>query len=119
VGATGAVALRLVERLLADGWTVIGLCRHPPATSPSTRLAFVQADLFDANDCARALRGHADITHAFYTARAKHGETGTESIPENAAMLAATLDAVQPVARALAHVHRVEGGRWYGLQLGP
>lgn len=118
VGATGAVALRLVERLLADGWAVIGLCRTPPAKSPSSRLAFVAADLFDASACARALAGHADVTHVVYTARAKHGETGTESIRENAAMLAVTLDAVLPVARGLAHVHLVEGGKWYGLHLG-
>lgn len=119
VGATGAVALRLVERLLTEGWTVVGLCRTPPTTSPSTQLAYVQADLYDAADCVRALAGHADVTHVVYTARAKHGETGTESIPENAAMLAATLDAVLSTARDLAHVHLVEGGKWYGLHLGP
>ncbi len=119
VGATGAAAHRLVERLLADGWAVVGLCRHPPATSPSARLSFVQSDLFDAADCARALRDCTHVTHLFYTARATHVESGTESIPENAAMLAAALDAVLPVARELRHVHLVEGGKWYGLHLGP
>ena len=119
VGATGAVALRLVERLLDQGWAVVGLCRHPPAASPSSRLTYRQADLFDAADCTAALRDCADVTHVFYTARATHGESGTESIPENVAMLDATLDAVLPAARDLRHVHLVEGGKWYGLQLGP
>lgn len=119
VGVTGAVALRLVERLLSDGWRVIGLCRYPPDPSPFVGVEFVRADLLDAADCARALRSRPDVTHVFYTARAKHGETGTESIPENVAMLAATLDALLPVARSLRHVHLVEGGKWYGLHLGP
>lgn len=111
--------MRLVERLLAHGWGVVGLCRHPPVASPASRLTYVKADLFDAADCANALRDYAHVTHVFYTARAKHGESGTESIPENAAMLTATLDAVLPAARDLRHVHLVEGGKWYGLHLGP
>jgi nucleoside-diphosphate-sugar epimerase len=119
VGATGAVALRLVERLLADGWTVVGLCRRPPATPSSARLVYVTADLFDVEACTRALRAAPPVSHVIYTARATHGETGTESIPENVAMLASTLDAVLPAARDLRHVHLVEGGKWYGLHLGP
>lgn len=111
--------MRLVNRLLVDEWQIAGLCRHPPAASPSPRLVFLQADLFDAADCARAVRGVPPVSHVFYTARARHGETGSESIPENVAMLAATLDAVVPAARGLAHVHLVEGGKWYGLHLGP
>lgn len=118
VGATGASAYRLVEHLLADGWSVVGVCRQPPAVSPSPRLSFRRADLFDAANCAQALRDCVDVTHVFYTARAKHGESGTESIPENVAMLASALDAIVPVARALEHVHLVEGGKWYGLHLG-
>lgn len=120
VGATGAAAKRLVERLLADpDWSVIGLCRYPPARSGSARLTFLRADLMDPHDCARALRGCDGITHVFYTARAKHGESGSESIDENLAMLRNALDAILPVARRLDHVHLVEGGKWYGLHLGP
>ena len=119
VGSTGAVSLRLVERLLADEWTIVGLCRQPPATSPSPRLTFLQADLLDPADCARAVSRGPSVSHVFYSARAKHGETGTESISENVDMLAATLDAVIPTARELTHVHLVEGGKWYGMHLGP
>ena len=36
-GATGAAAKRLVEVLLADPeWTVVGLCRNPPADRPAS-----------------------------------------------------------------------------------
>jgi len=119
-GATGACAKRLVEVLLADAaWTVVGLCRNPPSGTRSGRLRFVRADLGDAADTVHAVRQCAAVTHVFYTARAKHGEGGLESIEENAAMLRHLLDAVLATARDLRHVHLVEGGKYYGLHLGP
>jgi nucleoside-diphosphate-sugar epimerase len=119
-GATGAAAKRLVEVLLADpAWTVIGLGRNPPPAGTTRGLTFVRADLLDAADTARALRDCPGVTHLFYTARAKHGEGGLESIVENAAMLRNLLDALLPLARDLAHVHLAEGGKYYGLHLGP
>ena len=59
------------------------------------------------------------MTHLFYTARAKHGETGVESIEDNVAMLRNVLDAVEPVAPGLEHVHLVQGTKYYGMHLGP
>lgn len=119
-GATGASAKRLVEVLLADsGWTVIGLSRNPPPAASMGRLTFVRADLLDAADATRALRDCTGVTHLFYTARAKHGEGGLESVVENTAMLRNLLDALLPVAHDLQHVHLVEGGKYYGMHLGP
>lgn len=119
-GATGACAKRLVEVLLAEtGWMVIGLARNPPLAAPARRFTFVRADLLDAAAAASALRDCADVTHVFYTARATHGEGGLESVDENAAMLRNLLDALLPVAQDLHHVHLVEGGKYYGLHLGP
>jgi nucleoside-diphosphate-sugar epimerase len=121
-GATGAVAMRLVERLLGEGWTVVGVCRRVPDAPPPDGLAYVAADLLDAEQGVRALRScplASRVTHVVYSARAPHGESGTESVPDNVAMLATTLDGVLPVARGLAHVHLVEGGKWYGMHLGP
>lgn len=117
-GAGGAASKRLIETLLADpGWSVLALARTP---RPSTaRLIWISADLFDAQACRRALVEHTGITHVFYTSRAKHGETGVESIPDNVAMLENVLDAVEPVAAGLEHVHIVEGTKWYGMHLGP
>lgn len=119
-GATGASAKRLVEVLL-DGpqWSVIGLSRHPPAERPSPRLTFISADLADAAQSKRALARCTGVTHVFYTARATHGESGHESVEDNVAMLRNLLDAVLPVADALEHVHLVEGGKYYGIHLGP
>jgi hypothetical protein len=83
------------------------------------RLRWVSADLFDAHACRRALAPHDRVTHVFYTSRAKHGETGVESIPDNVAMLANVVDAIEPIAAGLEHIHIVEGTKWYGMHLGP
>ena len=60
-----------------------------------------------------------DVTHVFYAARAAHGEGGSESVEDNVAMLRNVLDGIEGVADRLAHVHLVEGGKWYGLHIGP
>ena len=117
-GAGGAASKRLIEVLLADpDWSVIGLARTPRASSEC--LTFISVDLLDRDACAFALAGQKDVTHVFYTARAKHGETGSESVEENVAMLRNVLDAVEPAAPGLAHVHLVQGTKYYGMHLGP
>jgi nucleoside-diphosphate-sugar epimerase len=117
-GAGGAASKRLIETLLADpNWSVIALARSPRTSDGG--LTAVSADLLDRAACARALASHTGVTHIFYTARAKHGETGVESVEENVAMLRNVLDAVEPVARGLEHVHLVQGTKYYGMHLGP
>lgn len=117
-GAGGASSKRLLEVLLADpAWSVIGVARRPGASSD--RLTFLSADLLDAARCAEALSGCRKVTHIFYTARAKHGETGVESVEDNLAMVRNVLDAVEPIAPGLRHVHLVEGTKYYGMHLGP
>lgn len=117
-GAGGAASKRLIDVLLADPeWSAIGLARTPRASAG--RLRWIAADLFDRAACARALAGERGVTHVFYTARAKHGETGVESIEDNVAMLRNLLDAVEPAAAQLHHVHLVQGTKYYGMHLGP
>jgi len=117
-GAGGAASKRLIETLLADpDWTVVALARR--ARPSALRLFSLSADLLDAEACRRALFGARGITHVFYTARAQHGETGVESVPDNVAMLRNLLDAVEPAADALAHIHLVQGTKYYGMHLGP
>ena len=117
-GAGGAASKRLIEVLLADpAWSVIALAR---SKRPShDRLTAVSADLLDCAACARALAAHPGVTHIFYTARAKHGETGVESVEDNVAMLRNVLDSVEPIAPRLEHVHLVQGTKYYGMHLGP
>ena len=117
-GAGGAASKRLIEVLLADpDWSVIAVAR---STRPSRdRLSAISVDLLDPRGCARALACERAITHVFYTARAKHGETGVETIEDNVAMLRNVLDAVEPIAARLEHVHLVQGTKYYGMHLGP
>ena len=117
-GAGGAASKRLIEVLLADpDSSVIALARSPRAST--ARMNAISADLFDRAACADALSAHRGVTHIFYTARAKHGETGVESVEDNVAMLRNVLDAVEPVASGLEHVHLVQGTKYYGMHLGP
>jgi len=117
-GAGGAASKRLIDLLRADpDWSVIALARSPRRSGD--RLTPVSADLLDREACARALARHCGITHIFYTARAKHGESGVESVEDNVAMLRNVLDAVEPVAPGLEHVHLVQGTKYYGMHLGP
>lgn len=116
-GATGATAKRLVEVLLASDWNVIGVSRNPPAGTG--RLTYIAADLLDAAGAAQALGDCRSVTHVFYTGRARFAEGGVESVDDNVAMLRNTLDAIEPIAKGLAHVHLVQGGKYYGQHLGP
>jgi nucleoside-diphosphate-sugar epimerase len=119
VGATGAAASRLTELLAArPDWQVIGLCRRPPADAPG-RVRFLPLDLLDADACRRRLADGSEVTHIFYAARAMHGEGGDEPVADNLAMLRNLVEAIEPVARGLRHIHLVEGGKWYGLHHGP
>lgn len=115
-GATGAVASRLVAHLGASGWQVFGLSRTPSTGSGSVR--YVGVDLLDGGAVKNAVTIMTGITHVFYTARAKHGEGGSENVAENVVMLQNVLDALG-AHDTLRHVHLVEGGKWYGQHLGP
>ncbi len=120
-GATGAAAKRLKEALLADAdWRVIGLSRHPPK-SDHARLNFMAADLTDIQSTRAALAKCPDATHLFYTARAAFSDAskGVEDVAGNATMLRNLVEAGEAACKGLAHVHLVEGTKWYGMHLGP
>lgn len=117
-GAGGAASKRLIEVLLADpDWTVVTLARRVRASRH--RLVALSVDLLDREACTRALFGARGVTHIFYTARAKHGESGVESVEDNVAMLRNLLDSIEPVAAELEHIHLVQGTKYYGMHLGP
>jgi NAD(P)-dependent dehydrogenase (short-subunit alcohol dehydrogenase family) len=118
-GATGATSKRLIEVLLEGNWRVIGISRHPPATSKSDQLSYLRADLLDRDGCARAVSAAKAVTHLFYTARTEFGEGGVEDVERNVAVLRNVLDAVEAVAPDLQHVHLVEGQKWYDVRLRP
>ena len=117
-GASGVVGRALV-RYLANrpDWDVIGIARRASVASPAAR--FLQVDLASLESCRATLGRLENITHVFYCARATHTATVKEPIELNLAMLRNVLDAVEPIARGLCHVHLLQGSKFYGSDLGP
>lgn len=116
-GVTGLIGTRIAERLHEDGWSVTGLARRAPTVERAYPVWSV--DLTDPHDCRARLRDAGAITHVFYAARYDHPEGETESVAVNAAMLENLIDALEPHARVLEHVHLVHGTKHYGHMLGP
>lgn len=112
-GASGQIGSAVADHLLrcdAD-WNPVGLARRPPNGSPFPVIA---VDLTDRADCARQLGALKDVTHVVYAARFNHFGGAPESVETNVAMLANLLDAIEPVAHGLEHVHLVHGTKYYG-----
>ena len=100
----------------SGGWAVAGLSRNPPKR-PIAGVEYVRADLADTDRCRRALDGHGDATHLFYCARATHREQTLEDAETNLALLDNVLSAAE--RGPLRHVHLVQGGKVYGVHVGP
>ncbi|GAA0593796.1 SDR family oxidoreductase [Craurococcus roseus] len=117
VGASGAAAARIAERAAtaAPGFGAVGLSRRVPDGVGS----WIAADLLDAAGLARALSARPDITHVVYASRAPHAESGVEDVGGNLAMLRNLLDAAEASLPRFAHIHLVQGGKWYGMHIGP
>lgn len=118
-GVTGAIGGALARQLAdSEQWQVVGLSRRNPA-QPLANVIYLQADMSDAQACHRVVATHPDVTHLFYCARATHGDVVIENAQENRALLATLLDAVEAGAHAFCHAHLIQGGKVYGVHLGP
>ena len=117
-GFSGVVGRALARYLAAHlDWEVIGLARRPPAE----RVDFpvIAVDLADAAACRARLKALTRVTHVLYCARASHTANAREPIDANAAMLRNVIDAIEPAAPGLRHVHLLQGSKYYGADLGP
>lgn len=117
VGPTGAIGTALVAAIARQGgWGVYGLSR----SAPTCEVEFVHlaADLLDADSVKYAIAQVPPLTHVFYAARAPHGEGGIEDVESNVRMLVNVVKAADARSAELAHVHLVEGTKWYGVHLG-
>ncbi|HZP92775.1 MAG TPA: SDR family oxidoreductase [Burkholderiales bacterium] len=116
-GATGVVGRYLLRHLAASGrWKTVAVSRRKPDVRGD--FEHVSADLSDPAGCRARLVHLTDLTHVFYAAYVERSSP-RELVDVNVAMLANLLDAIEPAARSLRHVHLVEGTKWYGSHLGP
>lgn len=115
-GATGLIGRRIAAHLKQLGWKVIGLCRNPRAGGA---VPLIGVDLTDADDCRSKFMKLDGVTHVFYTARYDHPEGVAESVETNALMLRNLVEAIEPAASGLRHIHVVHGTKYYGHHLGP
>ena len=116
-GATGAVGSAIARELgSSGGWMIAGLSRNAPK-SPVAGVEYLSVDLAHAEQCGRALGAHTDATHLFYCARATHREQTLEDAATNLALLDNVLSAAE--GGSLRHVHLVQGGKVYGVHVGP
>src|SRR5436190_12618825 len=120
VGALGVIGRYIVERLLQDDWSVIGLSRR--AADSTARYRHISVDLLDAEDAAAKLAGLAQATHVFYAAfqPAAGAAAGYASnIAPNRDMLVNAVTAIDAASPALRRVILVTGTKYYGSHLGP
>jgi nucleoside-diphosphate-sugar epimerase len=119
-GASGVVGRRLAQSLAQDpDWDVIGLSRRTPAHGDRDSSAFktLAVDLTNADDCRQKLGALTHITHILYAARYDHKATAPEPIDLNTDMLRHLVNAVEPHATNLQHIHMVQGSKYYGSTL--
>ena len=124
-GYTGAVGGALARELAGRGeWRVYGLARRAPvAAEPAgpvvAGVTGVAADMADRDGLRSALEPLADVTHLFYCGRATHAEQVIEDAAANLALLENVVTATEAAAAGLRHVHLVQGGKYYGVHVGP
>jgi nucleoside-diphosphate-sugar epimerase len=116
-GATGVVGRYLLRHLSARGdWEVVAVSRRAPDVPGRHR--HLPVDLLDPADCRAKLGAFHDVTHVFYCAFLQDADPASH-VARNTAMLVNLVEAVEGAAPDLAHVHLVEGTKWYGSHLGP
>lgn len=116
-GATGTVGSAIARQLVSTGrGEVLGVSRRGPAQAIDG-VHYVQVDLDNATDTFENLATHQDVTHVFYCGRASHSEQTLENAPGNLRLLENLVTTLEP--GALEHVHVVQGGKVYGVHIGP
>ncbi|ADW70475.1 SDR family oxidoreductase [Granulicella tundricola] len=110
VGSTGIVGQNLAQRLLRNGWNVLGLSRGKQVVDGVQGLS---ADLRDAAAVREVLRGQ-DVSHVFLSAWIRH-ETEAENVKVNGGIVENVFDGLEG-AKNLKHAALVTGTKQY---LGP
>ena len=118
-GYTGAVGSALARELAARAdWRVYGLSRRS-SVADLPGVTGVAADMADRDRLGHALEPLGDVTHLFYCGRATHAEQVIEDAAANLGLLEHVVTATEAAAPGLRHVHLVQGGKYYGVHVGP
>ena len=116
-GATGLVGRAILAHLIDKGdWDVVALSRRAPDVAG--RYQHIAVDLLDREATRTCLGGLRATTHIFFAAYAERDDPDA-LLADNLALLVNLLDAIEPIATRLKHVHLVHGSKWYGCHLGP
>ncbi|MDJ0893787.1 MAG: SDR family oxidoreductase [Alphaproteobacteria bacterium] len=116
-GATGVVGGYLLRHFAErDDWRTIAVSRRAPDVPG--RYTHIAADLLDPADAAAKLAGLSGLTHVLFAAYVARDEPAA-LVDDNLALFRNLLDAVEPAAENLQHVHLVQGSKYYGCHLGP
>jgi len=123
VGGLGVVGRAVVEHLtrLPD-WEVAALSRRAPDFDTGAR--FLSLDITDRAACKRVLGSLGDVTHVVYAALHEQasvvsGWTEGDHVRINLEMFTNLLDAVEEASPKLRHITVLQGGKAYGVHLGP
>ena len=118
-GITGAVGSALARELCSrNNWEVHGLSRNAP-TRPIEGVNYGQLNLNVQDSLQTGLSAFKDVTHLFYCGRATHAEQVLENAEDNLRLLDHLVCGVETFAENLEHVHLVQGGKYYGVHVGP
>lgn len=116
-GATGVVGRNLLRHLVARGdWEIVALSRRKPDVEGSYE--HIRVDLMNAALCRQRLSRLADVTHVFFAASVSKPDPA-ELVSRNLTLLRNLVETIEPVAVDLAHIHFMQGSKWYGSHLGP
>lgn len=119
-GVSGAVGAAIARELATrpEWQKIYGLARREPRT-PINRVTTLQIDMNDRAQCLRSLAKLDDVTHVFYCGRATHAEQVLENPADNLRLLENLVDGLEASGGALRHAHLVQGGKVYGVHVGP
>lgn len=118
-GVTGAIGSAVARELVGrDDWSVLGVSRRA-SSSPIAGVDYCPVDLDDFAATRAALAGLEPVTHVFYCGRVTHAEQVIEDPAANLRLLEHLIGALEAGGHPLAHVHLVQGGKVYGVHVGP
>jgi nucleoside-diphosphate-sugar epimerase len=122
-GGLGVVGRSVLEHLehRAD-WDIVALSRRKPDFA--TRAEIVAVDLTDPASCRDGLGTVKGVTHVVYAALHEQasivkGWQESDHVRVNLQMLTNFLDAVEDASPSLRHITLMQGGKAYGVHLGP